>query len=208
MKIRLICKRWAKAYLFNFRLIAILVPILLPLITILSACEWQGYKPGIVEDDNYYNAMADFKLEKPESMSYVETSDISVQEVDPELYSRAVEMGAADSLLLEYMLSDGKVSLYIYSEKNVGDYLIVPFVDIIKASIEENTDLEVVSITDLHQEVPFRCLVARNDTYEKQYFVTYSGDYLLYIVLTGEIEALEQLSDQDDPMNYISTYYE
>lgn len=102
------------------------------LVIILVGCGGQAYEPGVVEDGNYYNLLAQFALDKPESMSYEETSDISVQEIDPELYSRAKEMGVSDSLRLEYMLSGEKADLYIYSEDNTEGYLVVAFADFIK----------------------------------------------------------------------------
>lgn len=174
---------------------------------LLVGCSGQAYEPGVVEDGNYYNLLAQFALDKPESMSYEETSDISVQEIDPELYSRAEEMGVSDSLRLEYMLSGEKADLYIYSEDNTEGYLVVAFVDFIKNSIEKNTDMEVESVYDLHQEAPFRCLVASNDTYEKRYYVTFADESFVYIVMTGKKDELASLSEEDNPMNYVYGYW-
>lgn len=179
-----------------------IVCLLLSLLMLLSACSGPAYEPGFVEDENYYNQMAEFQLAKPSSLIYQEKLDCSIQENDPELYSRAVEMGSADSLSLEYILTNEDVSLYIYSEKNVNDYLVVPFSEFIKQSIEENTDMEVVSIEDIHQEAPFRCLIAKDDFMEKRYYITFAGDSFVYMVITGQTEAVENIIDDINPVGY------
>ncbi len=175
----------------------------------LSACAQPEYEPGFIENENYYNTMAEFQMEKPASIgrSSIDAEDDYTKKTFPVFYNRAVEMGTADTLRLEYMLANEKMNVCIFSEKNVSDYTVIGFSELIKKAWDDNSDFKVIYDSDVQYEVPFKCLIFQNQDEEMRYYITVAADRFVYIIIQGRIDDLEKLDDIDNPMNHVSGYY-